>query len=59
MFFFCFSGMYTNEDVGRFKTLVIFDCRGIEPVDFEPQSGWIAVAEDNGVYLHPNVSQLQ
>lgn len=48
--------MYTNEDVGRFKTLVIFDCRGVEPVDFEPQSGWIAEAEDNGVYLHENMS---
>ncbi|KAM3965922.1 UPF0587 protein GA18326 [Aphomia sociella] len=42
------NGIYTNNDVNKFKTLVIFDCRGVEPVDFEPKSGWIAESEDNG-----------
>ncbi|XP_063384384.1 UPF0587 protein GA18326 [Cydia fagiglandana] len=42
------NGAFTNEDAGKFKTLVIFDCRGVEPVDFEPKSGWIAEAEENG-----------
>lgn len=26
----------------------MFDCRGIEPIDFSPREGWIAVAEDSG-----------
>lgn len=43
-----FSGVFTSDDVGKFKTLVIFDCRGVEPIDFEPKSGWIAEAENDG-----------
>lgn len=49
---FFFSGVYSNNDVNKFTTIVIFDCRGVEPVDFEPKSGWIAEAEDNGTYLY-------
>ena len=25
------------EDSNRFKTMVAFDCRGVEPVDFSPR----------------------
>ncbi|PZC72203.1 UPF0587 protein GA18326 [Helicoverpa armigera] len=42
------NGQFRSSDEGKFKTLVIFDCRGVEPVDFEPKSGWIAVGEDDG-----------
>lgn len=42
------SGAFTNNDANKFKTIVTFDCRGVEPVDFEPKSGWIAEAEDDG-----------
>lgn len=45
---FVIPGQFTSNDVNKFKTIVIFDCRGVEPVDFEPKSGWIAEAEDNG-----------
>lgn len=31
---------YKISDNNRFKTLVVFDCRGIEPVDFSPRNGW-------------------
>jgi len=24
----------------RFKTIVAFDCRGLEPIDFSPRNGW-------------------
>ena len=27
-------------DNNKFKTIVIFDCRGLEPVDFDPRDGW-------------------
>ena len=28
------------RDNNKFKTVVVFDCRGIEPVDFSPRNGW-------------------
>lgn len=28
---------YCDKDVGKFATIVAFDCRGIEPVDFSPR----------------------
>ena len=33
---------YNMSDNNRFKTLVVFDCRGLEPVDFSPRDGWKA-----------------
>uniref|UniRef100_A0A336KZU9 CSON001249 protein n=1 Tax=Culicoides sonorensis TaxID=179676 RepID=A0A336KZU9_CULSO len=42
------NGIYTENDVGKFKSIVSFDCRGIEPVEFSPRSGWIAKATENG-----------
>jgi hypothetical protein len=24
----------------QFKTIVAFDCRGLEPIDFSPRNGW-------------------
>ena len=33
---------YDANDSTKFKTIVIFDCRGLEPVDFEPRDGWKA-----------------
>lgn len=48
------SGVFTNNDVNKFKSIVTFDCRGVEPVDFEPKSGWIAEAEDNGTVQYYN-----
>jgi hypothetical protein len=34
---------YSVDDAvsNRFKTIVAFDCRGLEPVDFSPRNGWI------------------
>ena len=28
---------YCAEDMPQFKTVVAFDCRGVEPTDFEPR----------------------
>ncbi|VVD03376.1 unnamed protein product [Leptidea sinapis] len=41
------NGFLTGDDTD-FKTIVVFDCRGIEPIDFEPRSGWIAESANNG-----------
>lgn len=43
-----FLDKYTSDDQGKFKTIVVFDCRGMEPVEFQPSSGWIAVAIESG-----------
>lgn len=42
------SAPYTHEDAGKFKTIVIFDCRGVEPIAFSPRNGWIVRSAENG-----------
>ena len=32
------------EDSNRFKTMVAFDCRGVEPVDFSPRVSHLSMA---------------
>lgn len=39
---------YTADDAGKFKTIVAFDCRGVEPVEFSPRTGWLVKSADNG-----------
>lgn len=43
-----FIDKYTNEDQGKFKSIVTFDCRGVEPVEFSPGEGWIVKIEESG-----------
>ncbi|KAH8297005.1 hypothetical protein KR044_003213 [Drosophila immigrans] len=42
------SVAYTSDDAGSFKTIVVFDCRGVEPVEFSPRSGWKVQSAENG-----------
>ncbi|KAL5263186.1 hypothetical protein ACHWQZ_G008551 [Mnemiopsis leidyi] len=37
-----------NSDSEKFVSVVKFECRGIEPVDFSPRTGWVATAADSG-----------
>lgn len=39
---------YTQEDSGKLKTIVQFDCRGLEPVAFSPRTGWIVKCAEGG-----------
>ena len=39
---------YTVDDEGKFKTIVSFDCRGIEPTEFSARDGWTIKACDDG-----------
>ncbi|XP_068197391.1 CXXC motif containing zinc binding protein [Antennarius striatus] len=39
---------YNFEDSERFKTMVQFECRGLEPIDFQPQAGFAAQGPDSG-----------
>lgn len=31
---------YLESDNNQFKTVAVFDCRGMEPVEFDPRDGW-------------------
>ena len=33
---------YDYSDRNRFKSIVAFDCRGMEPVEFDPRDSWTA-----------------
>ncbi|MEE6518276.1 hypothetical protein FKM82_029176 [Ascaphus truei] len=39
---------YNAEDSETFKTIVEFECRGLEPVDFQPQAGFAAEGAESG-----------
>ncbi|XP_050512574.1 UPF0587 protein CG4646 [Diabrotica virgifera virgifera] len=54
------NGKYTNEDSGKFKTIVSFECRGIEPFEFAPSEGWIAkVEESNKIFDNINLTEKE
>lgn len=50
--YFSFAASYTMDDSGKFKTIVTFDCRGVEPVEFIPGPGWAVESEENGSFFH-------
>ncbi|XP_040216394.1 CXXC motif containing zinc binding protein [Rana temporaria] len=39
---------YNAEDNEKFKTIVEFECRGLEPIDFQPQAGFAAEGAETG-----------
>ncbi|KAM8931106.1 CXXC motif containing zinc binding protein [Pelodytes ibericus] len=39
---------YNAQDSETFKTIVEFECRGMEPIDFQPQAGFGAEGADTG-----------
>ncbi|XP_078526630.1 CXXC motif containing zinc binding protein [Lissotriton helveticus] len=43
---------YNAEDNERFKTIVEFECRGLEPIDFQPQAGFAAEGDESGTPFH-------
>ena len=40
--------VYTTEDSEQFKTLVVVECRGIEPFEFLPRGDFICEGTDSG-----------
>ncbi|XP_075877058.1 CXXC motif containing zinc binding protein isoform X2 [Nelusetta ayraudi] len=47
---------YNAEDSERFKMMVQFECRGLEPVDFQPQAGFAAEGAETGTrFLEVNL----
>ncbi|XP_035583636.1 CXXC motif containing zinc binding protein-like isoform X1 [Zalophus californianus] len=49
---------YNAEDNEKFKTIVEFECRGFEAVDFQPQAGFAAEGVESGtVFSHINLQE--
>uniref|UniRef100_A0A665VK86 CXXC motif containing zinc binding protein n=1 Tax=Echeneis naucrates TaxID=173247 RepID=A0A665VK86_ECHNA len=46
------------EDNEIFKTMVQFECRGLEPVDFQPQAGFAAEGAESGTPF-PEINLLE
>lgn len=40
---------YTEDDCGQFHTIAVLDCRGLEPVEYEPREGWTAAAANSKI----------
>ncbi|XP_017770506.1 PREDICTED: UPF0587 protein GA18326 [Nicrophorus vespilloides] len=53
------NGKFTLEHAGKFVNLVTFDCRGLEPVDFNPTGGWIAKTEGGTVFEDVDLSEKE
>jgi len=50
---------YTADDVPLYKTIVVFDCRGVEPTAFEPRMGWeVRSAESSTVFSNIDLTSL-
>ncbi|XP_053293790.1 CXXC motif containing zinc binding protein [Pleuronectes platessa] len=49
---------YNADDSESFKTMVQFECRGLEPVDFYPQAGFAAQGAESGTQF-PEVNLLE
>ncbi|CAH1248344.1 CXXC motif containing zinc binding protein-like [Branchiostoma lanceolatum] len=40
---------YCAENTEEFRTAVVFECRGVEPVDFSPRVGFVAEGANSGM----------
>ncbi|KAJ2800216.1 hypothetical protein H4R20_004141 [Coemansia guatemalensis] len=38
---------YTDKDSGKFASILSIECRGLEPVEFEPRDGWRVVGTES------------
>jgi len=42
---------YNADNSGSFKSIVTFECRGMEPIDFSPRTGWVGSgAETSSIF---------
>ncbi|XP_015788266.1 UPF0587 protein C1orf123 homolog isoform X1 [Tetranychus urticae] len=41
-------GSYNADDSLKFKKLIVFDCRGIEPIDYQPRDGFVCEGLESG-----------
>ncbi|ESO03557.1 hypothetical protein HELRODRAFT_173258 [Helobdella robusta] len=39
---------YTYDDCPKYKTIVVFECRGVQPIFFDPRVGWEVKGLESG-----------
>lgn len=39
---------YNDEDSPNYKTIVVFDCRGVEAIEYDARVGWVAEGSESG-----------
>ncbi|XP_053206956.1 CXXC motif containing zinc binding protein-like [Panonychus citri] len=39
---------YSDDDSPKLKTMVVFDCRGIEPIEYQPRDGFVCQGIESG-----------
>ncbi|KAF4533503.1 hypothetical protein B566_EDAN000988 [Ephemera danica] len=50
------NSVYKEEDSGEFKTIVSFECKGIEPVEYTFEDGWnVKALDQNTVFENVNL----
>ncbi|ESO89690.1 hypothetical protein LOTGIDRAFT_192905 [Lottia gigantea] len=52
-------GKYNIEDAGKFRTIVTFDCRGVQPTDFKPNDGWKVKGEESNTPFEIDLTELE
>ncbi|XP_072028725.1 CXXC motif containing zinc binding protein-like [Amphiura filiformis] len=50
---------YNAEDGERFKTVIVFECRGIEPVDFSPRIGFTCTGVDSPARFEVDLTEKE
>ncbi|KAJ1868084.1 hypothetical protein H4R99_000267 [Coemansia sp. RSA 1722] len=48
---------YTADDSGQMKSILTVECRGLEPVGFEPRDGWEAKGVDSPTLFQIDLSE--
>ncbi|KAJ1965376.1 hypothetical protein GGI12_000808 [Dipsacomyces acuminosporus] len=48
---------YTADDSGSFVSILTLECRGLEPVDFEPRDGWVAEGAESQTPFEVDLSE--
>ncbi|XP_032232266.1 UPF0587 protein v1g245604 isoform X1 [Nematostella vectensis] len=48
---------YLASHNGKFHTIVSFDCRGVEPTDFSPRTGWTAEGENTSTPFEVDLTE--
>ena len=43
---------YTIDDSNNYKTIVAFDCRGLEIIDFSPRTGFVCEGAESGTQFN-------
>ncbi|KAJ2723793.1 hypothetical protein GGI07_002412 [Coemansia sp. Benny D115] len=48
---------YTQDDSMQEKKILVLECRGIEPVQFEPRDGWVAKGAESSTRFEVDLSE--